>query len=396
MPRWIIHVDMDAFYASVEQRDCPDYRGKSVIVGGLGRRGVVSTCSYEARRFGVHSAMPMETARRLCPQAVFLTGDHEKYAGVSRQIMSILHDFSPLVEPLSVDEAFLDVTGMELLFPSPVEIARQIKRRVREELDLTISAGVAPNKFLAKMASDLKKPDGLVVVEYGRETEFLQDLPVGKLWGVGEVMAKALRSRGILTIGQLARLQEATMASFFGQNAGHIRDLALGKDDRPILPEREAKSIGAEETFEQDLKNSDDMHTVLMSLAERVGYRLRREKLAGRTITLKLRYGTFRTLTRRRTLSEPTQVDEIIYRTSVELLAQQTDTDTGVRLLGITLSQLEPEGPVSGSLFENREEKGRQLSSAMDRMRSKFGPEALVHGRLAPRKEGKGLKNDPS
>jgi DNA polymerase-4 len=394
--RWIIHVDMDAFFASVEQRDCPEYRGKPVIVGGLGRRGVVSTCSYEARRFGVHSAMPMETARRLCPQAIFLSGDHAKYGGISRQIMAILQDFSPLVEPLSLDEAFLDVTGMELLYSSPVEIARQIKLRVREELNLTISAGVAPNKFLAKMASDLQKPDGLVVVEYGREREFLQDLPVGKLWGVGEVTAKALQSRGIMKIGQLAFLQEATLASFFGQNAGNIRNLALGKDDRPVQPDREAKSIGAEETFEQDLKNTDDMHTVLMSLAERTGYRLRREGLTGRTVTLKLRYGTFRTLTKRRTLPEPTQVDEIIYRTAVELLALQTDIHTGVRLLGITLSQLEPAGPVSGSLFENKEEKGRQLSAAMDRMRSKFGPEALVHGRLAPRKEGKGLKNDPS
>lgn len=182
MLRWIIHVDMDAFFAAVEQRDHPEYRGKPVIVGGMGNRGVVSTASYEARRFGVHSALPMITARRLCPQGIFVSGDHHKYAGISQQIMTILNEYSPLLEQVSVDEAFLDVTGMELLYASPVDIAREIKRRVKGELALTISAGVAPNKFLAKMASDLQKPDGLVVVEHGREKEFLQKLPVEKLW----------------------------------------------------------------------------------------------------------------------------------------------------------------------------------------------------------------------
>ena len=394
--RWIIHVDMDAFFAAVEQRDHPEYQGKPVIVGGLGNRGVVSTASYEARRFGVHSALPMITARRLCPQGIFVAGNHHKYAGISQQIMTILNEYSPLLEQVSVDEAFLDVTGMELLYATPVDIAREIKRRVKAELALTISAGVAPNKFLAKMASDLQKPDGLVVVEHGREKEFLHKLPVEKLWGVGDVTAKSLQAKGIKTIGQLAQLQETQLKSFFGQNAVVIHALARGCDDRPVVQEREAKSVGAEETFETDLRDVDAMRTVLMGLAERVGWRLRQERVAGRTITLKLRYGSFQTLTRRRTLADPVQSDETIYRVAVELLEQQKEIGSGVRLLGITVSQLAPEGPLGVSLFENGEEKGRLLSSAMDRMRLKFGPTALMHGRLALRKEGKDKKHDQS
>jgi len=226
-------------------------------------------------------------------------------------------------------------------------------------------------------------------VEHGREKEFLQDLPVEKLWGVGDVTAKALRNRGIMMIGQLAQLQEPQLKSFFGQNAGTIQSLAMGNDDRPVVPERDAKSVGAEETFEADLRDFDDMRTVLMALAERVGHRLRQDKIVGRTVTLKLRYGTFQTLTRRLTLEEPTQIDETIYKIAANLLEQQKNIESGVRLLGITVSQLSPEGPVEGSLFENKEEKGRLLSSAMDRMRLKFGSNVLVHGRLATRKEGK-------
>lgn len=394
--RWIIHVDMDAFFAAVEQRDHPEYRGKPVIVGGLGQRGVVSTASYEARRFGVHSAMPMVTARRLCPQGIFLACDHRNYSRVSRQIMAILEEYSPLLEQISVDEAFLDVTGMELLYASPVDIAREIKRRIAAELSLTVSAGVAPNKFLAKMASDLQKPDGLVVVEPGREGEFLRELPVGKLWGIGEVTAEALRSRGIVTIGQLARLQEAQLKSLFGRNAATVHRLALGIDDRAVEPEREAKSVGAEETFEQDLRDMEDLRTVLLALAERVGSRLRQDRCAGRTVTLKLRYGNFQTLTRRRTLETPTQIDSTLYQTAVSLLEQQQGIAGGLRLLGITVSQLEPEKPVESSLFGNPEEKGRQLSGAVDNMRRKFGANVLVHGRLAPRKEGKEKSHDPT
>lgn len=388
--RWILHVDMDAFYASVEQRDHPEYRGKPVIVGGVGHRGVVSTASYEARKFGVHSALPMETARRRCPQGIFIPGDHGKYARVSRQIMSILNEFSPLVEPLSLDEAFLDITGMELLYASPVDIAREIKRRVRVDLDLTVSAGVAPNKFLAKMASDLQKPDGLVVVEPGSELDFLRDLPIEKLWGVGEVTAKSLRAQGLLTIGQLAQLDERGLRNFFGNSAGMVYGLVRGRDERPVEPDRDAKSIGAEETLAQDLLEVDDIRTVLMDLADRIGVRLRQEKLAARTVMLKLRYGNFQTLTRQRKLDSPTQTEGMIYRTAMELLEQHRDGSLGVRLLGLTVSHFEPEGRAETSLFDDPEEKGRQLSATMDRMRAKFGPEALMHGRLAPNKKTEG------
>ncbi len=383
MVRWILHVDMDAFFASVEQRDQPEYRGKPVIVGGVGRRGVVSTASYEARKFGVHSALPMETARRRCPQGIFIAGDHDKYAAVSAQIMAILQNYSPLVEPLSLDEAFLDLSGMELIFTSPVDIAREIKRRVSDELRLTVSAGLAPNKFLAKMASDLRKPDGLVVVKHGREQEFLAKLPIEKLWGVGAVTAKSLQAKGIVTIGQLALLEQADLKPFFGQSASTVFNLVRGVDDRPVVPERESKSIGAEETFPFDLTDVDEMRTALTVMADRVGARLRQENLAAWTVTLKLRYGNFQTLTRQRKLASPTQADETIYLTALELLAQRSDLNNGIRLLGITVSHFEPAERSAGSLFADREEKGRKISTVMDRMREKFGPAALAPARMA-------------
>ena len=383
MARWILHVDMDAFYASVEQRDHPEYRDKPLIVGGVGRRGVVATASYEARKFGVHSAMPMETARRLCPQGIFIAGDHDKYAVVSAQIMTILADYSPLVEPLSLDEAFLDLSGMEMIFASPIEIAREIKRRVREELQLTVSAGLAPNKFLAKMASDLQKPDGLVWVEYGCEQAFLAELPIEKLWGVGAVTAKSLRTKGFTKISQLVPLEEAELRPFFGQSAAMVRNLVRGIDERPVVSGREAKSIGAEETFPYDLTDADEMRTVLTVMTDRVGARLRQENLAAWTITLKLRYGNFQTLTRQRKLARPTQADETIYRTALDLLMQHADLANGIRLLGITASHFEAAARTETSLFDDKEEKGRQISAVMDRLREKFGPAALLPGRMA-------------
>lgn len=382
MARWILHVDMDAFYASVEQRDHPEYRGKPLIVGGVGRRGVVATASYEARKYGVHSAMPMETARRLCPQGIFIAGDHDKYAAVSAQIMAILADYSPLVEPLSLDEAFLDLSGMELIFASPLDIAREIKRRVREELQLTVSAGLAPNKFLAKMASDLQKPDGLVVVRHGGEQDFLAELPIEKLWGVGDVTAKSLRAKGFAKISQLALLEEAGLKPFFGQAAATVYKLVRGIDDRAVVPGRESKSIGAEETFPYDLTDADEMRTMLTAMANRVGARLRQEHFAAWTITLKLRYGNFQTLTRQRKLTRPTQADETIYRTALDLLTQHATLTNGIRLLGITVSHFESAERVEASLFDDREEKGRQISNVMDRLREKFGVAALLPGRM--------------
>lgn len=395
MKRWIIHVDMDAFYASVEQRDHPEYQGKPVIVGGLGHRGVVSTASYEARKFGVHSAMPMMQARQRCPRGIFLSGDHRKYEEVSGEIRRILDDYSPLVEPLSLDEAFLDVSGMELLHASPLDIAREIKERVRDELHLIVSAGVAPNKFLAKLASDLRKPDGLVLVEHGREAEFVKELPVEKLWGVGKVTATALRSRGIATIGQIIDMERTALTALFGQNADRVRALASGQDDRPVIPDEASKSIGAEETFEVDLHDVEEMRTALLISAERVGGRLRRDASAARTITLKVRFGTFRTVTRRRTLIEPTQLDETIYRTAMELL-QAEEVSEGVRLLGISLSGLEVARTPTVTLFDDGEARGRALAAAADKVREKYGRQILVHGRLANREHEEEQDDDES
>ena len=385
--RWILHVDMDAFFASVEQRDHPEYRGKPLIVGGVGRRGVVSTASYEARKFGVHSALPMEVARKRCPQGIFIPCDHGKYERVSAQIMKILADYSPCVEPLSLDEAFLDISGMEYLYASPMDIAREIKNRLRQELELTGSIGIAPNKFLAKMASDLKKPDGLVVIEHGSEREFLNPLPIDKLWGVGAVTAKTLKEKGILTIGALASLDETSLKKIFGQSAGTVFRLVRGEDDRQVETEHQAKSVGAEETYERDLREEDELKAALTELAERVGFRLRQCRIAARTLTLKLRYGTFETLTRQRKIDPPTQADDQICRIAWELLEHNRDRQQGIRLLGITASHLQDEASKEVSLFAENEDKSRRLLSAVDSVRARFGQDVLMHGRIAAAKK---------
>jgi len=274
--RSILHLDLDAFYASVEVLDRPELRGKPVIVGGDERRGVVAAASYEARRFGVHSAMPTATAKRLCPKGIFLPVRMSRYGEMSDTVFAIYRRFSPLVEPLSIDEAFLDVTGCERLFGSAKEVARKIKAAVREETGLTVSAGVAPNKFLAKIASDLGKPDGLTVVPLGGEHDFLDPLPVGKLWGVGKVTEEALLGRGIRTIGDLRRSSRETLVRTFGAHGEHLHELSHGLDDRPVETEREAKSVGHEDTYDHDLRDRGAMRRELLSLADRVSSRERR------------------------------------------------------------------------------------------------------------------------
>ncbi len=272
----ILHVDMDAFYASIEQRDHPELRGKPVIVGGIGPRGVVSAASYEARPFGVHSAMPMKTARRLCPQGVFLPVRMAHYSQVSRQIREILLSFTPRVEPLSLDEAFLDVHGCEGLHGPAPEIARQVKDRIKTETGLTASVGVAPNKSLAKLAGDLRKPDGLVVVPPERVQAFLAPLPVGRIWGVGAKAEKRLHSLGVRTIGQLAALPERLLIDHFGKKMGrHVWQLAHGHDDRTVTPDREAKSISTETTFAQDVSDLEALRVCLLDLTDHLAGRLR-------------------------------------------------------------------------------------------------------------------------
>lgn len=387
MQRWIIHVDMDAFFAAVEQRDDPALRGRPVIVGGIGRRGVVSTASYEARRFGVHSAMPMAEARRRCPHAVFMPGNHRKYARVAGEIRAILAAFSPLVEPLSLDEAFLDVSGMEWLYKDPKDIATAIKTRIRDELALTASAGVAPNKFLAKLASDWGKPDGLVVVRPEEVAAFLRAMPISRLWGAGEKTAALLKGIGINTIGQLADADETILRKHFGQSAGDMRRLARGEDDRPVVPEHEPKSVGNEVTFAEDLRSRDDIGTCLLALSQKVGRRLRQAGYAGRTVTVKIRFGSFRTITRSRTLGEPTLLGDTIYETARAIMAGVELTE-GVRLLGVTLSNLQVYGSQT-SLFAADDDKKLKASVAVDRLKDKFGEGAVTRGRLMPPKNEK-------
>ncbi|MDQ3738120.1 MAG: DNA polymerase IV, partial [Actinomycetota bacterium] len=315
-PRSVLHVDMDAFFVSVELLRRPELRGRPVVVGGAGRRGVVTAASYEARRFGVHSAMPSAIARRRCPDAVFLHGDHALYAAASEQVHEIFHRFTPLVEPLSLDEAFLDVSGARHLFGDALAIGERIRRCISEELSLSCSVGAAANKFLAKLASVAAKPQvtpsgvlaghGVVVVQPGEERAFLAPLAVGRIWGVGPVTLERLHGVGVRTIGDLARADRALLTSVLGaRQAAHLAELAVGHDDRPVEPERSARSISHEETFAHDMYDEIAIRREIVRLADGVATRLRAADLAARTITLKVRYGDFTTITRSVTVPEP-------------------------------------------------------------------------------------------
>ncbi len=305
MTRAILHVDMDAFFASVEARERPELRGRPLIVGGTPQgRGVVAAASYEARRFGVHSAMPTATALRLCPKAVVLPPRHGLYSQVSRQIHAVFERYTPQIEPLSLDEAFLDVTGSLRLFGSAETIGREIKREIREELDLVASVGVAPNKFLAKLASDMNKPDGFFQFIPDRIAESLDPLPVTRLWGVGPASARQLERLGIRTVGQLRHYSRQLIARHLGRGGEHLWELAHGIDERPVISEQEAKSVSNETTFANDIDDPASLRGWLSELAEQVGWRLRRQQLAGRTVTIKVRFKDFTTVTRSLSLPE--------------------------------------------------------------------------------------------
>lgn len=380
MTRSILHVDMDAFFASVEQRDNPDLRGKPVIVGG-GRheRGVVSAASYEARKFGVHSAMPSRTAYKLCPEGIFVFPNMEKYREASRQIMAILESFTPYVEPLSIDEAFLDVTGAMRKFGDAVTIATLIKSEIHRQTGLTASVGVAPNKFLAKLASDLKKPDGLAVITEESKIQVLAPLPVSKIWGVGKVTEERLRKLSIQTIGDLQRFPIEDLRRSFGNAADHLHALARGEDDRNIEEPGESKSISSEHTFDMDTADIDQIMRVLLEQCEEVGTRLRQEKLAARTVQLKLRHEDFTTLTRRRTLPSPTQDEMMIYEVARQLLSAEKITGKRIRLIGVGGSNLMlPE--IQADLFDGGDEKRARLVKAVDELRSKLGSGAIKRG----------------
>lgn len=373
--RWILHVDMDAFYASVEQQDHPEYQGLPVVVGGRSARGVVATCSYEARQYGIHSAMPLFTARRLCPQAVFLPVRMARYTEVSEQIMNIFRETSPLVEQLSVDEAFLDLSGMERLGGAE-HIAREVQDRIARELHLSASVGLAPNKFLAKLASDLRKPHGFVRITAGEAESLLAPMPVRKIFGIGTQAARKLEQFGIVTIGQLVRTDSMVLRQVFGSNAGRVRDLARGLDDRPVVPEEEAKSIGKETTFEHDLMGYEACHDRILDLAGQTGWRLRKAGLAGRTVTVKVRYGDFHTVTRSASSDRLIAWDEDIFRLADGLL-RKTDLRQGVRLLGVTVSDLQRPGDAPVLAFAEDERLARR-NRALDVLKDKFG-EQIIH-----------------
>ncbi|OHB80718.1 MAG: DNA polymerase IV [Planctomycetes bacterium RBG_16_64_10] len=376
----ILHVDMDAFYASVEERDRPELVGKPVIVGGTPEgRGVVAAANYVARKFGVHSAMPAVAAKRLCPRGVFLRPRIEYYAEISDQIRAIFENYTPLVEPLSLDEAFLDVTGSEPLFGPAVSIGRAIKQEIRAHLRLVASVGVAPNKFLAKIASDLNKPDGFVVVQPAHVQEFLDPLPVSRLWGVGKVTGSVLEKLGVHRIGQLRQMPVESLRHHFGGSGDHLWELSHGVDQRPVVPEQEAQSISHETTFAKDLDDREAMRAWLLELSEQVGCRLRRHRLKGRTVHLKVRFEDFHTITRAKTLPQATNVTQEIWQTAAQIFAERLPARRlHVRLLGVGMSGLDQPGLLQLNLFPKADhERQSRLDEVADRVKEKFGQASL-------------------
>ena len=390
----ILHVDMDAFYASVEVLLDPSLAGKPIIVGGAGDRGVVASCSYEARAYGIHSAMPSTRARRLCPHAVFLSGRHDLYAEYSRRIHDVFSEFTPLVEGIALDEAFLDVSGAHRLFGSGEQIAHAIRDRVRAEVHLECSVGVATIKLLAKLASKAAKPKatfkgrapgaGVVVVEPGRELAFLHPLPVESLWGVGPATATRLRRFGVTTIGDLAAVPVASLVGALGDALGrHLHELSHGRDPRPVEPDREVKSISHEETYAHDFVEHPPLRNEAVRMADAVAARLRKARLAGRTVTVKVRFHDFSTITRSHSLPAAVDSGPVIARAAVALL-DQVDVTPGVRLLGVGVSNLVEDGARQLSLEDVGDEAAwTDASRAVDAIRSRFGADAVGPAALA-------------
>jgi DNA polymerase-4 len=374
MNRAILHVDMDAFYASVEQRDDPRLRGKPVAVGGASRRGVVLAASYEARPFGVRSAMPMARAIRLCPQLVVVPPHFDQYAAASEQVFEVFHTFTPEVEGLSLDEAFLDVTRSQALLGAPLEQARAIKARIREKTQLSASVGLAEVKFAAKIASELSKPDGLLEVPRGQVREFLAPLPASRLWGVGPRTDEQLKSLGLRKIGDVARADRAFLEAQLGSVGPWLHDLANGIDPRAVEPDVEAKSIGAEETFEDDLEG-EELLPFLHQQALRVAARLRRAGVRARSVHLKVKYADFRIATRQETLPEPTDDGAEIYRIAARLLERVEARP--IRLTGVHAGELGRREPQLG-LFDEEAKKRERLNRSLDEIARKFGPDAVL------------------
>ncbi len=382
--RKILHVDMDAFYASVEERENPELTGKPVIVGGsVQGRGVVSAANYEARKFGLHSAMPMVRAVRLCPDVVRLPGNMELYAQVSQQIRAIFFRYTPMIQPLSLDEAFLDVTACEKLFGVATDIGLRIKRDIKHELDLVASVGVAPNKFVAKIASDVNKPDGFVVVDDDQVQAFLDPLPVSRLWGAGKVTVAAFERMGIKTIKQLRHQSQDWLVSRFGKFGDHLWQLANGLDDRAVITDSQAKSISNETTFAQDVAGRDVLEATLLHLTEQVAWRLRKSGLKGRTVQLKLRYPDFRLITRSHSMVESSDNTDTLWSVVHGLLRDNWQGRPAIRLIGMGISGLQSEvqQPHQADMFDQTSEKFSVLDELTDNINARFGQSTLHRGR---------------
>lgn len=415
-----MHVDMDAFFASVEQLDHPEYKGHPVIVGGLSSRGVVATASYEARKFGVHSAMPISRAKKLCPHGIYVYPNMARYKEISQIIHKVMEEFTPIIEPLSLDEAFLDVTGITHKFTGPKALGRAIKDRVFEETGLIISAGLAPNKFLAKLASDLDKPDGLVVIPYGKECESLANLPIKRIWGVGPSTERRLKDGGFSFIKDIQALPDETaLVPYVGNQARRVWELARGIDERPVETDRQIQSVGNEETYEYDVEDPAAIDLELHYFANRVAKRLRKYGLMGHTVSIKVRYKDFKTVSRQKRIDSSTDQERVIYDTSVllwnklmrdALSGKQEEQEVmgaiprpkfdnsilevpvkPIRLLGVTVSGLSTEGIVQDDLFSiEADEKDEKLSTVLDSLASKFGEGAIMSGALWRRAHGDG------
>lgn len=390
-PHAILHVDMDAFYAAIEVLDHPEWAGRPLVVGAApDRRGVVSTCSYEARKFGIHSAMPSRTAGKLCPHAIFVPPRMGRYAEISRLIMGIFNDFTPLVEPLSLDEAFLDIRGAVHLWGDAVSLARALKAAIRNQTGLTASVGLAPNKFLAKIASDLEKPDGLTLVPETEEKiiAFLAPLPVGKLWGVGKVSSARLEQAGIRTIAQLQAMDRPGLERFFGPaGALHIGELVRGHDDRTVVTHWEEKSLSNEHTFDRDEPDQEKVRQRLLELAEQVGGRLRDAGKVARTVQIKVRFSDFKTITRQMQLTSPADSDRELIASALALYARE-QVDQAIRLVGFGVCRFATPSdaiPVQHELFANPtapspDPRNRKLDKAVDSLRKVFGADAVRRG----------------
>lgn len=389
----IIHLDLDAFFASVEQRDNPAYRGKPLIVGGISggkgnsNRGVVCAASYEARKYGVHAGMPIWEARQKCPRGIFIPTQMNKYLEASKKFFQICSNYTPLIEPLSVDELFLDVSGCESLFGSSEIIGRKIKERVYQELEIKVSVGIAENKFLAKIATNLGKPDGFYIIPSKDIQKILYPLPVSSLWGIGKKTEELLKKSGIYQVEQLAKMPDSILENLLGKNGKKMKLLAQGIDESPVTPPSTAKSIGKETTFSTNITEKVILVKELLKISQMVGYIARKKGYKGRTITLKIRFHNFITFNRSKTLENPTHIDDIIFKTVVELLDKIKHKKGGVRLLGIKLSNLTLGNERKQLKFlrdeeDKKDEKLEQLTQSLDKIREKFGTKAVTRASL--------------